>query len=251
MRENPAAIIIEQLHVRYKNHLLFNQLDFQLPAQKWTCLLGPSGVGKTTLLRFIAKLKYAKDTTCCGNIKNQQELQHNIAYMAQQDSLLPWLDIIDNVLIGYKLRQEKITFRLKQTATELLKNVGLANFKNFKPQQLSNGMRQRVALVRTLLENRPIILMDEPFSALDVGTKFKLQNLAYQLLAKRTVLLVTHDPLEALRLGAYIYTMHGTPGKITGPITLTTTAPRDPTDINLLQQHAKLLQLLTHENITT
>jgi len=105
-------------------------------------------------------------------------------------------------------------------------------------------MRQRVALARTLFEDRPIILMDEPFSSLDVITRLKLQNLAAKLLAKRTVLLVTHDPLEALRLGDCIYTMTGSPVKISDPIKPQGTAPRDPTEVHLLEQQAKLLQLL-------
>ena len=251
MEQNkPPAITIEKLHVRYKQHWLFDKLDFHLPAQKWTCLLGPSGVGKTTLLRFIAKLKYAKNTDCFGSIStsDNQPLKHRIAYMAQQDSLLPWLNILDNVLIGTSLRKTKITQQLKQTAVDLLENAGLDNLHKLKPQQLSSGMRQRVALVRTLLENRPIILMDEPFSSLDVVTKFKLQNLAHKLLTQRTVLLITHDPLEALRLGDYIYTMHDSPVKITGPIKIEGIAPRDPTNISVLQQHAKLLRLLTNNS---
>ncbi len=251
MNQNqPPALTIAKLHVRYRQHWLFDQLDFHLPAQKWTCLLGPSGVGKTTLLRFIAGLEYAKDTECFGSIttSDNQPLSNRITYMAQQDLLMPWLNVLDNVLIGAHLRNEKTTPQLKQTAIDLLENAGLKNIIQLKPQQLSGGMRQRVALVRTLFENRPIILMDEPFSSLDVITRLKLQNLASKLLINRTVLLVTHDPLEALRLGDYIYTMAGSPVKISVPIEPIGSAPRDPTDITLLQQHAKLMQLLAENS---
>lgn len=250
-RTQPPTITISKLCIRYQQFQLFDNLDFHLPAQKWTCLLGPSGIGKTTLLRFIAKLKYEKDTEYFGNISTSDNLplDHRITYMAQQDLLMPWLDVLDNVLIGMHLRNETIITQTKQRAIELLENTGLKNIIKQKPKQLSGGMRQRVALVRTLFEDRPIILMDEPFSSLDVITKLKLQNLAAKLLANRTVLLVTHDPLEALRLGDYIYTMTGSPVKISDPIKPQGIAPRDPTDINLLKQHAKLLQLLTTDNI--
>jgi putative hydroxymethylpyrimidine transport system ATP-binding protein len=252
MKQNqPPAITISKLHIRYQQHWLFDQLNFHLPAQKWTCLLGPSGVGKTTLLRFVAALRYEKDTECFGEIttSDNQPLHHRITYMAQQDLLLPWLSVLDNVLIGFYLRNEKITTQLKQTALDLLEKVGLKNVSQLKPQKLSTGMRQRVALVRTLCENRPVILMDEPFSSLDVITKLKLQNLFSELLTNRTVLLVTHDPLEALRLGDYIYTMSGSPVKISDPIEPKGFAPRDPGDLNLLKQQAKLLQLLGVNNL--
>jgi putative hydroxymethylpyrimidine transport system ATP-binding protein len=247
MKQNQSpAITISKLCVRYQQHQLFANLDFHLPAEQWTCLLGPSGVGKTTLLRFIAELKYEKDTECTGNIlaSDALPLNHRITYMAQQDLLMPWLNVLDNVLIGAHLRGEKITDQSKQRAIGLLENAGLKNITNLKPKQLSSGMRQRVALVRTLFEDRPIVLMDEPFSALDVITRLKLQNLAARLLAKRTVLLVTHDPLEALRLGDYVYIMTGSPVTISGPITPQGIAPRDPADLALLEQQAKLLQVL-------
>ena len=252
MKQNqPPAITIEKLCIRYRQLQLFDNLDFHLSAQKWTCLLGPSGVGKTTLLRFIAALSYDKNTECCGNISASDNLplNHRITYMAQQDLLMPWLNVLDNVLIGAHLRSEKITTQLKQRAIDLLENTGLKNIIALKPKQLSGGMRQRVALVRTLFEDRPIILMDEPFSSLDVITRLKLQNLAAKLLANRTVLLVTHDPLEALRLGSYIYTMTGSPVKIGGPIEPQGIAPRDPTAIALLEQQAKLLRLLTENSV--
>jgi len=249
-KNQPPAITIAKLCIRYQKLHLFDNLDFHLPAQKWTCLLGPSGVGKTTLLRFIAALPYEKDTECFGNISasDNLSLNHRITYMAQQDLLMPWLNVLDNVLIGAHLRNETITTQVKQRAIDLLENAGLKNIIELKPKQLSGGMRQRVALVRTLFEDRPIILMDEPFSSLDVITRLKLQNLAAKLLADRTVLLVTHDPLEALRLGDYIYTMTGSPVKISGPIEPQGITPRNPTNVNLLAQHAKLLQLLTENS---
>lgn len=247
----PPAITITKLHIRYRNNWLFDQLDFHLPAQKWTCLLGPSGIGKTTLLRFIAGLKYDKDTECFGNIltSDNQTLHSRISYMSQQDLLMPWLNILDNVLIGAYLRHEKITSEMKQKACELLEQSGLKNITNLKPHQLSGGMQKRVGLVRTLFENRPIILLDEPFASLDVITKLQLQDLAAKLLTKRTLLLVTHDPLEALRLGDLIYIMEGSPVKVKGPIEPQGQAPRDPTDLALLKQHAELLKLFTKKEI--
>ncbi|MEI8055502.1 MAG: ABC transporter ATP-binding protein [bacterium] len=245
-KDQPPAITVSRLCISYQKLRLFDNLDFYLPAKKWTCLLGPSGAGKTTLLRFIAALPYEKNTECFGNISASDNLplNHRVTYMAQQDLLMPWLNILDNVLIGAHLRNETITAQIEQKAINLLENAGLKNIIKLKPKQLSGGMRQRVALVRTLFEDRPIILMDEPFSSLDVITRLKLQNLAAELLANRTVLLVTHDPLEALRLGDYIYTMTGSPVKISDPIEPQGIAPRNPTDVNLLTQQAKLLQLL-------
>lgn len=241
------AITLSKLSISYEQHLLFNQFDLRLQAGKWTCLLGPSGIGKTSILRFIAGLQYSKNTMCSGDIitSDNQPLVGRLTYMTQHDSLLPWLNIIDNVLLGFNLRNEKITAILEQKAIALLEQAGLKKIANMKPNHLSQGMRQRVALVRSLIEGRKVVLMDEPFSALDVITKIKLQNLAASLLMNCTVLLVTHDPLEALRLGHRIYIMNGSPAKISDIIEPQGVVPRDSADINLLKQQADLLQLLT------
>jgi len=248
MNHNPApAVTISKLHIRYKHHWLFNQFDFCLPANQWTCLLGSSGIGKTSLLRFIAGLQYEKDTECSGYItaSDGEALENRLTYMTQQDSLLPWLNILDNVLLGFYLRNEKVSVFTKQQASILLEKVGLKHVKKMKPSQLSHGMKQRVVLVRSLIENRMVILMDEPFSALDTITRIKLQDLAASLLVNRTVLLVTHDPLEALRLGHQIYIISGSPAKVSHVIKPHGEVPRDVADETLLKEQANLLKMLT------
>ena len=124
--------------------------------------------------------------------------------------------------------------------------VGLS--KNIKdlPSTLSGGMRQRVALVRTIMENRPVVLMDEPFSNLDAVSKVKMQDLAADLLGDRTVLLITHDPIEALRLGDEIYILSGRPVKFSSPIIPKGARPRPITDPKLLKEQASLLKRLTN-----
>ena len=126
------------------------------------------------------------------------------AYMAQSDLLLPWATALDNVTLGARLRGDKPDL---DRAMALIGRVGLTDHAQKKPSALSGGERQRIALARTLMEDRPLILLDEPFSALDARTRAEMQELAAELLAGRTVLLVTHDPAEAARMGDRIYVM--------------------------------------------
>ena len=127
----------------------------------------------------------------------------------------------------------------------MLVRVGLEGREGDRPARLSGGMRQRVALARTLMEDRPIVLMDEPFSALDAITRYQLQALAAELLAGRTVLLVTHDPLEALRLGHRVQVMAGAPARLGEALEPAGAPPRDVADPALLNLQADLLERLS------
>lgn len=223
---------------------LFTQLNLELPAGKWIALLGPSGIGKSSLLRMVAGLISPVEGSITAD--NQIVVSQQIAYMAQTDLLLPWLSVIDNVTLNEKLshytQAEKLANR--KNAHELLDKVGLSHAIHLYPQQLSGGMRQRVALVRTLMEDKPIILMDEPFSALDAITRYSLQNLACELLSHKTVFFITHDPSEALRLANYIYLMQDQPTQIKLVTELHTQTPRSLSDVELMRLQQTLLQTL-------
>jgi putative hydroxymethylpyrimidine transport system ATP-binding protein len=227
---------VKQASLRYAGAWLFDRLDFRLPAGQWTCLLGPSGVGKSSLLRLIAGLVVpdAGEIVCSDG----QPLAPRLAWMGQHDNLLPWLTVQGNVTLGARLRGEPAD---RARAEALLARVGLSPQRDQRPATLSGGQRQRAALARTLMEDRRIVLMDEPFSALDAITRARLQVLAAQLLAGRTVLLVTHDPLEALRLGDRIHVMAGEPAHIEPPICPDGAPPRDLHDPALLARQGELL----------
>jgi len=180
---------------------LFGPVDVVLPAQQWTCVLGRSGVGKSTLLRLIAGLPCAGTFTGQINASDGIDIAGRISVMAQSDLLLPWLSVLENTVLGARLRGEDPDLHKAET---LLERVGLLGDKHKKPGALSGGMRQRTALARTLMEDRCIALLDGPFSALDASTRADMQELAAEVLADKTVLLVTHDPAEAVRLGHQI-----------------------------------------------
>ena len=177
---------------------IFSQLDLTLTPQSWTCLLGASGVGKSTVLRLFAGL--AEGVTFEGTLSDPGR----VAMMAQKDLLIPWLSVLDNVMLGARLRGER---QDKDRAQDKLVQVGLADHAAKLPRALSGGQRQRVALARTLMEDRAVVLLDEPFSALDALTRTQMQDLTADLLTNRTVLLVTHEPNEAARLGQKILIM--------------------------------------------
>lgn len=243
-RRDPAVdaptVIVEGARLSYGGSLLFDGLDLELPAGQVTCLLGPSGVGKSSLLRLVAGLH---DSGVEGSVRaaDGRPLDHRIAYMAQRDLLLPWRSVLDNLLIGFDLRGEA---RPRDRALALLEQVGLAAERGALPAQLSGGMRQRAALARTLVEQRPLVLMDEPFASLDVVTRARLQQLAGQLLAGHTVLLVTHDPMEALLMGDRVLVLAGRPARLDPPLMPAMPRPRAPDDPSLLADQARLLQRL-------
>jgi putative hydroxymethylpyrimidine transport system ATP-binding protein len=240
--EAPGAsfdVLVERASLTYDGAPLFRDLTFRLPAGTWTCLLGPSGVGKSSLIRLIAGLAPLES----GSVRCSDggPLAGRLAWMAQQDSLLPWLSVLGNVTLGARLRGQEPDL---DRAQKLLEQVGLAAQAHQRPATLSGGQRQRTALARTLMEDRPLVLMDEPFSALDAISRARLQALAATLLAGRTVLLVTHDPLEALRLGHQIHIMAGSPARIETPIRPDGSPPRDLHDPKLLTGQGELLARL-------
>jgi putative hydroxymethylpyrimidine transport system ATP-binding protein len=216
---------------------LIDAFHLTLQAGRWSALLGPSGVGKTSLLRLIAALPCAAHLEGRISAQDDAPIAPRVAMMAQDDQLLPWAGALDNVTICARLRGERPQV---ERAAALLAEVGLAGFGARKPATLSAGQRQRVALARTLYENRAIVLLDEPFSALDAMTRHTMQDLAARLLATRTVVLITHDPAETIRLAdvAWIITHEGIE-----PCTLpSTTPPRAPEATDTLTAQAALLR---------
>ncbi len=247
--EPPPGITVTVPRLVLGDTLLFADLSCRLPAGRWTCLLGPSGVGKTTFLRLIAGLVEGGEAIA----DDGRPLTGRIALMAQQDLLLPWLDVLGNTLLGYRLRgsPDGRLPELERRARRLLSRLGLGHRLTARPAELSGGMRQRVALARTLMEERPVVLMDEPFSALDAISRHRLQEVAAGLLDRHTVLLVTHSPLEALRLGHRILVMGGQPASLREIPVPPGSPPRQPGDPALLALEAELLEELAASDART
>lgn len=242
------SIEIHEATLLYNQELLFDRLSFTIAGGKWTCLLGESGIGKTSLLRVVANLTSEVALKIPVQTSDNLPLQNRLSYIAQQDQLFPWLTVLENIYLGQTLRGETQNKTLmKAKAKEISAKVGLTQAVDYYPSALSGGMKQRVLLARTLMEDKPIVLMDEPFASLDVITRYAIQNLAADLLQDRTVLLVTHDPIEALRLSQHIFIMSGRPARLSAAITIDTPTPRTLTDPMVLHWQKEILCQLGFE----
>lgn len=178
-------------------------------------LVGPSGCGKTTLLSVIAGLLPPSRGEILVHGKPVNGPSSQVGYMLQQDYLFPWRTILDNALLGIELTG-RVTEESRAVVLDLLEGMGLGNTAKQYPHQLSGGMRQRVALVRTLATNPDLLLLDEPFSALDYQTKLQLEDLVVATLQERnkTGVLVTHDLSEAIAVSDRVIVLAAKPGRI-------------------------------------
>ena len=185
---------------------LFSDIKMDIISGQWTALLGPSGAGKSTILKLIAGIDQIANFDGSITCDDGKSLAGRVSYMAQDDLLLPWATVRQNINLGKRLRAEPED---RAKSDYIITAVGLLGYVDKYPSMLSGGERQRVALARTLIEDRPVVLLDEPFSALDVRTRADMQELAAWHFQDRTVLLVTHDPNEAVRLCGSIYCLQG------------------------------------------
>ncbi|CAI1660796.1 ABC transporter ATP-binding protein [Serratia proteamaculans] len=230
------GIQVRDLTLRFGQQVIFDRLSFDIAGGSFVALLGASGAGKTSLLKIIAGLAKPTSGTVIGS--DGQPIAGRIAYMGQKDLLYPWLTIDQNISLGARLRGEKAD---RPWAEHLLERVGLSGYGNALPAALSGGMRQRAAIARTLYERQPIVLMDEPFSALDTITRAMIQTLAADLLAQHTVLLITHDPMEACRLSHRLLVLSRYPAGIDDSHIIEGLPPRAPDDPRLLKSQSELL----------
>ena len=195
--------------------LVLSNISLTIEEGEFISFLGPSGCGKTTLLSIISGLLQPIEGTVFLDSECITKPTSSIGYMLQQDYLFPWKTIEDNISVGLHITKT-YTSKTKLHALHLLKEVGLQGVEKQYPRELSGGMRQRAALVRTLVTNPKILLLDEPFSALDYQTKLKLEELVFSILKeyKKTSLLVTHDIEEAIAMSDRIYLLQAKPGRV-------------------------------------
>jgi NitT/TauT family transport system ATP-binding protein len=214
-----SFLTIKDIHHTYftkaSSTTALSNISLTIEEGEFVSFLGPSGCGKTTLLSIIAGLLKPTEGTVLLENKAVSTKNSNIGYMLQQDYLFPWKTIEENILLGLKL-SKKINEQTKTRVLQLLNQIGLKGVENLLPKQLSGGMRQRAALVRTLATEPKLLMLDEPFSALDYQTKLKLEDLVSSTLKefKKTAILVTHDIGEAISMSDRVFLFSSKPGKL-------------------------------------
>jgi ABC-type nitrate/sulfonate/bicarbonate transport system ATPase subunit len=210
-----------------KSFTALEPLNLNVQTGRFVSLIGPSGCGKSTLFNIIAGLQ--EPTTGCVLIDGYDAtgLIGQVGYMLQKDLLLPWRTVVDNVVLGLEISGMRMA-EARNRALPLLRRYGLGGFEHQHPRSLSGGMRQRTALLRTLLLDKDIILLDEPFGALDALTRSQMQDWLLQLFTDfgRTVVFITHDVREAVYLSDEIYVMTSRPGRIIEKLIIDLPRPR-------------------------
>jgi ABC-type nitrate/sulfonate/bicarbonate transport system ATPase subunit len=223
-------------------------IDLEIERGEFVCVLGPSGCGKTTLLNVIAGLVPLVGGQIYLNDQPVSDVRGHAAYMQQKDLLLPWRRALSNALLAAEIQGGEGR-EAEREARALFRHFGLAGHERHYPSELSGGIRQRVALIRTLLTQKPLLLLDEPFSALDALTQMSLHQWLLQAWHdyKKTILMVTHDLEEALTLADRICLLSARPARVKSVFTVPLPRPRDPTSVQFAQAKKTLWQAVSAE----
>lgn len=237
-------LMVRDLSFSYEGQSILKEVSFSLEKGKIGALIGASGSGKSTLFKILTGLLSPPS----GEVEIHGCLSplgcQYISYMMQQDLLLPWRTVLGNVLLTAELGKSEIDPQVHGLAVDLLREVGLASYKDRYPDELSGGMRQRVSLARALLQQRPILLLDEPFGSLDVGRREQMYRLLQHIREKHktTMLMVTHDFRDALSLSDHLFLL--AQGKIYKEWSIPVSMRSDLYQMGQLQQelHALLIE---------
>ncbi|AMO25437.1 ABC transporter ATP-binding protein [Ramlibacter tataouinensis] len=220
---------IDRLHLSFDGRTpVLSDVSLQVSDGEFVSLVGPSGCGKTTLLNLCAGLVQHSGTgSVCVAGEAPREGSPKVAYMLARDSLLPWRTALDNAAFGLQVRGASPE-QARARARAMLAEVGLAGCEDALPKALSHGMRQRTALARTFTMDSPLLLMDEPFGALDAQTKLQLQDLLLRLCQqhRHSVLFITHDLAEAVAVSDRVVVMSSRPGRIVADVRIDLPRPR-------------------------
>lgn len=242
-------IDIRNLSVTYKSPRgdveALKDINIGIEKGSFVSVIGPSGCGKSTLLKVIAGLVKPTSGEVWIDGKKLEGIPQNIGFVFQEDTLLPWRNVLGNVEIGLEIRGVEKEKR-KKRALELIKMVGLNGFEHKMPYELSGGMRQRVALIRTLAYDPEIILMDEPFGALDAQTRIILQDELLKIWqeTKKTIIFVTHDLAEAITLSETIIILTARPGTIKRIYEVPISYPRSALDVRASSEFTEVFNVL-------
>ncbi|MGI8393126.1 ABC transporter ATP-binding protein [Leucobacter sp. W1038] len=247
---NPIEITCENLSKRYATRkeevVALEDVTLQVQPGEFVSLLGPSGCGKTTLLRLIGGLETPTDGLLLVDGAEVKDSHPELGVVFQTDLLMPWRTVLDNVLLQADVRKQRNS-EIKERARSLLEQVGLTDFIDSFPHQLSGGMKQRVGICRALLHRPRLLLMDEPFAALDAMTRDQL-SLDLSALAATTgttIVFVTHSIPEAVFLSDRIYVMSARPGRVVADIGISLPQPRQlrhRTEPEFLEKVAEVTQ---------
>jgi NitT/TauT family transport system ATP-binding protein len=218
-------------------------LDMHVEPGEFTAVVGPTGCGKSTTLALIAGLEPASEGEVLIDGTPVKSIRPEIGYMFQADAVFPWKSVLGNVSAGprYRGRSQR---QAEELAREWIARVGLAGFETYYPHQLSGGMRKRVALAQTLINEPRILLMDEPFSALDVQTRALMENELLNLWSqsKASVVFVTHDLEEAISLADRVYVFTAGPGTVKGDYRVDLARPRNVAEIRFQEDFRRIYE---------
>ncbi|WML33765.1 ABC transporter ATP-binding protein [Clostridium sp. OS1-26] len=246
------SLVIEGVNKKFiskhKETYTLDNINLSFKKGEFICLLGPSGCGKSTLLNIIAGLETPSEGKIYLNEKEINGVGVDRAVMFQESALFPWLKVIDNVEFGMKMKGIPKKER-REKALHYLKMVHLAKFQNSFIHELSGGMRQRVALARALTLDSEVLLMDEPFAALDSQTKSILQSELQKVWweTKKTIIFVTHNVEEAVLLGDRVIVMSTNPGKVKKEFKIELGRPRNIENVDLAYITAQVMKELKEE----
>jgi NitT/TauT family transport system ATP-binding protein len=220
--------VSKEFQVRGKRILALDSITFTLERGEFVTVVGPSGCGKSTLLNLIVGLIIPSAGCILFRDHPINGINPEIGYVTQKDNLLPWRTLVENVEIALEIRSVEPRER-RRRAEELIHRVGLRGFEGHYPHELSGGMRQRANIIRTLIYEPQLILMDEPFGPLDAQTRIVLQDQLLRLwtATKKTIVFITHDLVEAIALADRVVMMTSRPGKIKCIATVAIPRPRD------------------------